>query len=109
MRDENRRAFLKQVAAGAGLFASGLRDVLAQDAAVHDWKQQIGIAFYTVRDLMATDYEGILAKLAKIGYKECEPASGYNNLNPKAFRGLLDRYGMRMPSTHTDYPSGTGA
>ena len=74
-----------------------------------DWKKQIGIELYTVRDLMAKDFEGVLASLARIGYKEIEPASGYNNMDPKSFRAMLDRYGMTMPSTHSNYPSGTGA
>jgi sugar phosphate isomerase/epimerase len=106
-----RRTFLKQAAAvgGAALFASGLKDALAQTERSPDWKKQIGIEFYTVRDLMATNYEPILAKLAQIGYKEVEPASGYNKMDPKEFRAMLDRYGLSMPSTHTGYPSGTGA
>ena len=106
-----RRTFLKQAAAvsGAALFAPAWKDALAQAQGTTDWKKQIGIEFYTVRDLMATDYEGVVAKLAQIGYKEVEPASGYNHMDPKSFRAMLDRYGLSMPSTHTDYPSGTGA
>lgn len=106
-----RRTFLKQaaVAGGAAMLTGGLMDAPAQAEQATDWKKQIGIAFYTVRDLMLTDYEGIVAKLAQIGYKECEPASGYNKMDPKAFRAMLDRYGFSMPSTHTDYPNGTGA
>jgi len=51
----------------------------------------------------------MLAKLAQIGYKEIEPATGYNNMDPKSFRAMLDRHGMTMPSTHSNYPTGTGA
>jgi sugar phosphate isomerase/epimerase len=69
----------------------------------------MGLALYTVRDLMASDFEGVLAKVAQIGYREVEPANGYNNLDPKAFRALLKRYGLSMPSTHTNYPDATGA
>jgi sugar phosphate isomerase/epimerase len=100
-----RRTFLKDVAfAATGLFAS------AQAAEVSpDWKKQVGLALYTVRDLMAADFEGILAKVAQMGYKEIEPANGYNNMDPKGFRAMLDRYALRMPSTHTNYPAGTGA
>ena len=103
-----RRTFLKEVAfAATGLFAGGHTGAWA--AVVPNWKKQIGLALYTVRDLMATDFEGILAKVAQMGYQEIEPANGYNNMNPKAFRAMLDRYGLRMPSTHTNYPAGTGA
>ena len=106
-----RRTFLLQTAGlgGAAVFAGASFRAPAQTAAAPDWKQRIGIAFYTVRDLMASNYEGIVAKLAEIGYKEVEPASGYNNMDPKSFRAMLDRYGLKMPSTHTDYPNGTGA
>lgn len=106
MATVSRRRFVRS-AAGAALLAGASQELPAQ--APPDWKKQVGIELYTVRDLMANDYEGILGKLAQIGYKEIEPASGYNNLDPKSFRALLDRYGLRMPSTHSNYPSGTGA
>jgi sugar phosphate isomerase/epimerase len=103
-----RRTLLKQVAfAATGLFTGGQTGAWA--AVAPGWKKQMGLALYTVRDRMATDFEGVLAKVAQMGYQEIEPANGYNNLNPKAFRAMLDRYGLRMPSTHTNYPAGTGA
>ncbi|HXJ39922.1 MAG TPA: sugar phosphate isomerase/epimerase [Bryobacteraceae bacterium] len=104
----SRRGFLQQTAAvsGAALWTSAVPELPAQPA--RDWKKQIGIELYTVRDVLANDFEGVLAKLAEIGYKEIEPASGYNNMDPKSFRALLDRYGMTMPSTHSNYPAGTG-
>jgi sugar phosphate isomerase/epimerase len=99
-----RRSFLKEAAfAATAAFAGGQTRARAQVSPA--WKAQIGLALYTVRDLMATDFEGILAKVAQMGYKEIEPANGYNNMNPKAFRAMLDRYGLRMPSTHTNYPT----
>lgn len=103
-----RRTFLKEAAfATSVLFAGSETGAGAQAAS--DWKKQVGLALYTVRDLMAADFEGILAKVAQMGYKEIEPANGYNNMAPKAFRSMLDRYGLRMPSTHTNYPDGAGA
>ena len=56
---------------------------------------------------MTADYEGVLAKVAAMGYKEVEPSGGYNNLAPKQYRALLDRYKLTMPSTHSP-ASGTG-
>ena len=56
---------------------------------------------------MAADFEGVLAKVAAIGYKEIEPSNGYNNMSPKAFRAMLDRLGLTMPSTHSG-AMGTG-
>jgi sugar phosphate isomerase/epimerase len=103
-----RRTFLKEAAFAATAFFAGSETGGGAEIAP-DWKKQIGLALYTVRDLMAADFEGILAKVAQMGYKEIEPANGYNNMPPKAFRSMLDRYGLRMPSTHTNYPDGTGA
>ncbi|SPE38526.1 Xylose isomerase domain-containing protein TIM barrel [Candidatus Sulfopaludibacter sp. SbA6] len=98
MTNRNRRTFLKDIAA-CGAFAS-----LARAASV-DWKKQIGLEVYTVRDLFAKDPEGTLAKVAEIGYKEIEPTS-YANLDPKQFRAVLDRYGLSAPSTHAGATDG---
>jgi sugar phosphate isomerase/epimerase len=96
---------LRQVAAYSGAFALAGR--VAQ--AAPDWKKQIGLEMYTVRDLMAKDYEGTFAKVAEIGYKEVEPASNeYGGLEPKQYRAMLDRYGLSMPSTHVAATDGPG-
>src|SRR4051794_4681747 len=93
----HRRTFLKHLAVSAG--ALTVSDLMAQTGT--DWKKQMGIELYTVRDLLPKDYEGILAKIAEIGYKEVEPADPYNKLEPKQYRALLDRFGLTMPSTHS--------
>jgi sugar phosphate isomerase/epimerase len=105
-----RRSFLKHAAAigGATLFGGGLSKAFAQATSALVWKNQIGLELYTVRDLMMSDFEGVLAKVAQMGYREVEPASGYNNMDPKTFRTMLDRYSLRMPSTHSG-ARGTGA
>jgi sugar phosphate isomerase/epimerase len=56
---------------------------------------------------MEHDFEGILAKVAAIGYEEVETANGFNNMSPKAFRALLDKYKLKCPSTHTAPVLGT--
>jgi sugar phosphate isomerase/epimerase len=105
MINSKRRDFLKMAACGGALAAAGS---LAR-AAAPEWKKQIGLEMYTVRDLMAKDYEGTYAKVAEIGYKEVEPASnGYGNMEPKQFRAMLDRYGLSMPSTHVGATAGPG-
>ncbi len=102
---ENRRTFLKQIAACGGAFA--LAGKVAQ--AAPDWKKQIGLEMYTVRDLMAKDYEGTFAKVAELGYKEVEPASNaWGGMDPKQYRAMLDRYGLTMPSTHVAATEGPG-
>jgi sugar phosphate isomerase/epimerase len=102
MTPTNRRDFLKNIAAFAA--AGG-----AAQASGPDWKKQIGLEMYTVRDLTPKDYEGTLAKIAAIGYKEIEPASAdYGGMQPKQFRAMLDRYGVTMPSTHIGASAGPG-
>ena len=101
-----RRSFLTDAAivSGAALAVGSLSEALAQTAP--DWKKQIGLELFTVRDAMQKDYEGVLAKIASYGYKEIEPASGYNNLSAKDFRAMIDRYGLSVPSTHSGLPAG---
>lgn len=104
--DDDRRSFLKgaALAGSIALAAGSMREAMAQNAP--DWKNQIGLELYTVRDAMQKDYEGVLAKIASFGYKEIEPASGYNNMSPKDWRAMLDRYGLSAPSTHSGLPPG---
>jgi sugar phosphate isomerase/epimerase len=103
--DNNRREFFKQFAVAGGALAFASKAAFAAT----DWKKQIGLELYTVRDLIAKDYEGTVAKVAEIGYKEVEPASnGYNNIEPKQFRAMLDRYGLSMPTTHVAATDGPG-
>ena len=92
----NRRDFLK---------SSTLALLAANAAAAADWKKQVGLQLYTVRDLFDKDPEGTLAKVAEIGIKEVEPTS-FGNLQAKEFRALLDRYGLRAPSTHVAAAAG---
>jgi sugar phosphate isomerase/epimerase len=106
MNAVNRRSFAKTLAlfGGAAMINGNPGRALAQMAP--DWKKQIGLELFTVRDEMQNDFEGVLAKIASFGYKEVEPASGYNNMSPKDFRAMLDRYGLSMPSTHSGLPAG---
>jgi len=65
---------------------------------------KIGLQLYTVRDLMKQDFDGTLAKVAAIGYKEVEFA-GYFDHSPKDVRAAVDRRGLTAPSAHIDYKS----
>lgn len=71
--------------------------------AAPDWKKQVGLELFTIRDVMTPGkpFEDALASIAAIGYKEIEPAGGYNNMDARTFRAMLDRYGLSMPSTHS--------
>ncbi len=63
---------------------------------------RIGVQLYTVREGMAQDFEGTLAQVAEIGYREVEFA-GYFNRTPKAVRAALDAAGLAAPSAHIAY------
>ena len=98
-----RRQFLQGVTvAGAAALGVPRPSVLAAKPTVgaSPWKSRIGLELYTVRDLLMTDYEGTLSKVAEIGYTEVEPTSYNNNMSPKDFRAMLDRLKLTMPSTH---------
>ena len=63
---------------------------------------KVGIQLYTVRDLMKADFEGTLAKVAQIGYREVEFA-GYFDHTPQQVRAVLDKNGLAAPSCHVGY------
>src|SRR5207248_1354077 len=50
-------------------------------------------------DLMQTDFDGTLAKVAAAGYREVEFFS-YNGRTPEQVKATLDRVGLKSPSTH---------
>jgi sugar phosphate isomerase/epimerase len=62
----------------------------------------IGVQLYTIRDAMKTDFEGSIAKVAQIGYKEVEFA-GYFDRSPKDISALLKKNGLTSPSCHVPY------
>lgn len=106
MSDRDRRTFLKEAAlySSAALFAGRVGEVLTQAAvqsgATPNWKAQVGLEMFTVRDVEAKNFEETLKQIAAIGYKEVEPANGWHDLQPKDIKTMLDRYGLSMPSTH---------
>ena len=101
-----RRTFIKEMALSSGaLCLTGATSSLMAQAGP-DWKNHIGLELFTVRDLLRQDYEGVLAKLSKIGYKEVEPADPYNRMEPAAYKALLDKYGLKMYSTHSGASEG---
>jgi sugar phosphate isomerase/epimerase len=109
MTPRTRRQFVQDVtmSSAAALWASRMQPLAAQTASASQWRSRIGLELYTVRDLLATDYEGTLAKVAEMGYTEVEPTS-YNNMSQKDFRAMLDKYKLTMPSTHAP-ARGSGA
>jgi len=91
-----RRSFLKTSA----LLSAGI--LVAPKLFAYD-KKYIGLQLYTVRNAMAKDVPGTLAKVAQIGYTSVEASYGdgkYYGLNPQAFAALLKQNGLIMPSSH---------
>jgi sugar phosphate isomerase/epimerase len=68
--------------------------------------ERLGMQLYTVRDVLAKDFEGTLAKIAAIGYKEVEFA-GYHSQSPKQVKDVLTRHGLTAPAAHVDFPTVT--
>jgi sugar phosphate isomerase/epimerase len=89
-----RRKFLKTLAA-AGASVSLPWPVLAQSSRV----DAQGLQLYSLRAEMGADFEGTLAKLAEIGFKEMEFA-GYFDKTPSQVRSILDANGLTSPAAH---------
>ncbi len=92
----NRRTFLEILTAAAVLPRH-----LSWAAAEHRI-EKIGLQLYTVRDQMKGDFDGTIAKVASIGYKEVEFA-GYFGHTPEQVRVVIDRNGLTSPSCHVEY------
>lgn len=97
----DRRTFIGSVTAAALMSRLGW-------AASEHRIEKIGLELYTVRDLLAKDFEGTLAQVAKIGYKEVEFAGYFAhrpefNPLPKRAREILDADGLSAPATHVPY------
>jgi sugar phosphate isomerase/epimerase len=107
----DRRAFLKGVTAMGGVAVLGGRfGVPARFVApglfgASAWIDQAGLQLFTVRDQIAKDFEGTLAAVAAAGYKEVEPTS-YGGKTPAEVRAILDRLGLKAPSTHVSLTPG---
>ncbi len=104
----NRRAFLGTSAATfltSGLpRVSGFKTLLLTSPESRDAHKikTIGVQLYTVRDAMKSDFEGTIAKVAKVGYKEVEFA-GYFDHSPKDISAILKKNGLTAPSCHVAY------
>jgi sugar phosphate isomerase/epimerase len=64
--------------------------------------RRVGIQLYTLRDQARRDLERTLADIATIGYRDVELLGSMNNFGmpPVRLREILDRNGLRAPSTH---------
>ncbi|MDB5607581.1 MAG: sugar phosphate isomerase/epimerase [Bradyrhizobium sp.] len=90
-----RRQFLIAVVAAAGTGAA------SADAGR---LRKIGLQLYTVRNLLSTDFEGTLRRIASLGYQEVEFA-GILGPDLNLTRNLLRQLGLSASSLHVDYDS----
>lgn len=97
----DRRTFLTALSGTAA--ATGIGRKLAWAEELHR-VNTIGIQLYTVRDALKLDYDGTLAKLAEIGYREVESGGGHDK-PAKEMRETLKRHGLTSPSYHVDWKS----
>jgi sugar phosphate isomerase/epimerase len=96
-----RRTFIETSFATAFVSARGpTRMIWAADAG--HGIGRVGVQLYTVRNAIKADFEGTLARVAQIGYKEVEFA-GYFDRSPKDIGALLQKNGLTSPSCHVGY------
>jgi sugar phosphate isomerase/epimerase len=89
-----RRKFLRSSAILAAATAFPL-PALAQGRRVDN----VGLQLYTLRNEMSQNFEGTLARVAELGFKEMEFA-GYFGRSASEVRRILDRNGMTSPAAH---------
>jgi sugar phosphate isomerase/epimerase len=100
----NRKTFLKQTGmlAAAGMLYPALSH--ATRTFMPKINDDIGLQLYSVGGLMDADTKGTLQKVAAIGYKNVESASGskglYYGYKPKEFSNMVKDLGMTWRSGH---------
>ena len=63
---------------------------------------RVGVQLYSLRDAAKGNLDKTLGDIAAIGYKDVELLMSNNNFGtaPAAVRAMLDKHGLRAPSTH---------
>lgn len=64
--------------------------------------RSFGLQLYTVRDLLEKDFEGTLAEVARLGYRQIEFA-GIVGPSQEQTLSILKRHGLSAPSSHVSY------
>lgn len=98
----HRRAFLTTIGLAAAATQLGCAPSLANASAGRRRLKRVGIQLYSLRADARRDLERTLADIAAIGYNDVELLGSNNNFGMPAarLREVLDRYGLRAPSTH---------
>jgi sugar phosphate isomerase/epimerase len=94
----SRRDFLK-FSVAAGVTVSLLQNPSSLFA--DPFGLPLGLQLYTLRDLLAKDFDGTLKQIAAAGYQEVE-AAGFYGLTAADFKSAMSTAGLRCVSAH--YP-----
>jgi sugar phosphate isomerase/epimerase len=96
----SRRSFLKASGAVAAAACAGAGHLAAKSLRIPmGLRLPIGLQLYSVRELLAKDFDGTLRKVKAAGYTEVE-AAGYYDRTAQEFRQAMDKAGLRCTSTH---------
>jgi sugar phosphate isomerase/epimerase len=92
----HRRDFLSALGATAALPLAGFPSLLPRRL------KRVGVQLYSLRDEARRNLERTIADIAAAGYHDVELLGSMNNFGmpPAQLRGVLDRNGLRAPSTH---------
>jgi sugar phosphate isomerase/epimerase len=97
----HRRDFLTTLGLAAAATQLGCASVPRADSGRRRLRR-VGIQLYSLRDDARRDLERTLGEIAAIGYRDVELLGSFNNFDmpPARLREVLDRNGLRAPSTH---------
>lgn len=65
----------------------------------------IAVQLYTVRDVLAQDFEGTVRQIADMGYAGVETA-GFSGTTAREAKKLFDELGLTVPAAHLELPVG---
>lgn len=96
----DRRTFLTTISLGAASLACAPSLRTAAEGSRR--LSRVGVQLYSLRDDARRDLERTLADIAGAGYKDVELLGSMGNFGmpPTQLRAVLDRNGLRAPSTH---------
>jgi sugar phosphate isomerase/epimerase len=97
----DRRAFLTSIGLAAAASQLGCASGAPGNGSGRRLRR-VGIQLYTLREDARRDLERTLGDIAAAGYKDVELLGSMNNFGmaPARVREILDRNGLRAPSTH---------
>lgn len=99
MSSFTRRSFLQTASATV---VSGAALLRSSRLLASPFGLPIGLQLYSVRELLAKDYEGTLKQVAAAGYQEVE-AAGFFNHTPQQVKQAMREAGLRCGSAHYSY------